>query len=274
MELRGAQSPIQPGVRVSSRIRIAAVGDLHVRGSDVGRGLTSLCDLGLRADLLLVAGDLTDNGRLVEAEAVGELLASAQIPVAAVLGNHDLRSLRRTTFRRALEGWGIEVLDGRSVHIRLPNGVRVGIAGTAGCGGGFWPLEGPDALHTRTMKRLAVRARSEAQALDRAMAELDSDIQIALTHFAPTTSTLGEEPPSKYWMLGNCELGVVLDRYAPTLVIHGHAHHGRLQGRTPGGVPVRNVALPVVGGIHIETVALSGPALQVDCDFRVSRLWL
>jgi hypothetical protein len=58
-------------------------------------------------------------------------------------------------------------------------------------------------------------------------------------------------------MLGNCELGVVLDRYAPDLVIHGHAHLGTLMGQTPGGVPVRNVALPVVGKVHLETLELA-----------------
>jgi hypothetical protein len=55
-------------------------------------------------------------------------------------------------------------------------------------------------------------------------------------------------------MLGNCELGVVLDRCVPDLVIHGHAHLGTLRGLTPGGVPVRNVALPVVKKVHLETL--------------------
>jgi Icc-related predicted phosphoesterase len=79
-------------------------------------------------------------------------------------------------------------------------------------------------------------------------------VRIAALHFAPTTTTLGREPLTKYWMLGNCELGIVLDRRPPDLVIHGHAHLGTLRGRTPGGVPVRNVALPVVGRVHLEVL--------------------
>jgi hypothetical protein len=55
-------------------------------------------------------------------------------------------------------------------------------------------------------------------------------------------------------MLGNGELGVVLDRRMPDLVVHGHAHLGTLKGCTPGGIPVRNVALPVVGGIYLEVL--------------------
>jgi Icc-related predicted phosphoesterase len=77
-----------------------------------------------------------------------------------------------------------------------------------------------------------------------------------MLHFSPTTTTLGREPLGKYWMLGNCELGVVVDRRAPDLVIHGHAHLGTLKGSTLGGVPVRNVALPVAGRIHLEVLEL------------------
>lgn len=237
----------------STLVRIAAVGDLHVRGSEEHQLRDALRNLQQRADILIVAGDLTENGRIIEAEAAGELLATAGLPVVSVLGNHDLRTLRRVAFRRVLESWGVELLDGSATHVRFANGTTVGIAGTAGCGGGFWPMEGPDAIHTRTLKRLAVRARRESLALDEAIADLDADMHVGLTHFAPTTSTLGREPLAKYWMLGNCELGIVLDRRSPDLVIHGHAHLGSLRGWTPGGIPVRNVAFPVVGGVHIES---------------------
>jgi len=234
--------------------RVAAVGDLHIRGAMHQPEIPGLARLHEHADLLLVTGDLTDTGRIIEAELAAELLASARVPAVAVLGNHDLRSLRRVAFRRAFELAGIEVLEGRATTIRIANGVRVGIAGTTGTGGGFWPVEGPDAIHARTLKRLAVRAQRECVLLEQALATLDADVRVVATHFAPTVTTLGREPLAKYWMLGNCELGVVLDRWLPDLVVHGHAHLGALRGRTPGGVPVRNVALPVVGGVHLETL--------------------
>jgi Icc-related predicted phosphoesterase len=236
------------------QVRVAAIGDLHIRGREDLHAVPGLSGLADKADLLLVAGDLTENGRLLEAEVAGELLAASRLPVVAVLGNHDLRSLRRVAFRRVLEHRGIEVLDGCATVVRLANGSRIGIAGTAGSGGGFWPHEGPDAIHTRTLKRLAIRARRECEALEQALDSLDSDVRIAIIHFAPTTTTLGREPLGKYWMLGNCELGIVLDRRAPDLVIHGHAHLGTLNGCTPGGIPVRNVALPVVGRVHLEVL--------------------
>ena len=148
---------------------IAAIGDLHVRGPRTSTAVPGLSRLAEQADLLLVAGDLTENGRLLEAEAAGELLAAARLPVVAVLGNHDLRSLRRVAFRRVLER-GIEVLDGCATGFACRTGSRVGIAGTAGSGGGFWPHEGPDAIHTRTLKRLAIRARTRVRRSKRALA--------------------------------------------------------------------------------------------------------
>lgn len=238
------------------RARIAAVGDLHIRGAHDRRIIPGLEHLGERADLLVLTGDLTDNGRLVEAEAAADLFTAVRVPVIAVLGNHDHRSLRRAAFRRVFERRDIDILEGRAITVRTASGALVGVAGTTGSGGGFWSTEWPDGIHTRSLERLAIRARREGEALERALAELDADIAIAVTHFAPTTATLGREPLAKYWMLGASALGQAIDRHHPDLVLHGHAHLGALRGAMPGGSPVRNVALPVAGGIYIETIEI------------------
>lgn len=235
-------------------VSVAAIGDLHFRIGATPEAVPGLAELRGNADLLIVAGDMTENGRILEAEAAARILATAGVPVLVVLGNHDLRNVRRTEFRRAFERCGIEVLDGRGAVVQLSSGGRVGIAGTTGCGGGFWPIAGPDAIHSRTLKRLAVRSRRECEGLEQALLALDADILIAATHYAPTATTLGSEPLAKYWMLGNCELGMVMDRLMPDLVIHGHAHRGTLLGETPGGLPVRNVAMPVVGRVYVEDI--------------------
>ena len=249
-------SPPQPATRAARHlaVRVAAIGDLHMKAD--GTSLSApLPDLGQGADLLLVAGDMTDAGRIVEAEAAAEFLAAVSVPVITVLGNHDLRTVRRAAFRRVFERQGITVLDGSTRHMTTAAGVKIGVAGITGSGGGFWPIEGPDAIHARTLKRLALRSRREAQALDDSLSSLDADVTIALMHFSPTVSTLGREPIAKYWMLGNCELGLVLDRHRPDLVIHGHAHLGNLAGHTVGGVPVRNVAVSITSGVYVETVS-------------------
>lgn len=245
---------VSRGRDTSGGARVAAIGDLHIRGRTAPTLRAAVRALEGMVDALVVAGDITEGGRLLEAEYAAELFGQARVPVVAVLGNHDLRCLRRTAFRRVLTDAGATVLDGDSVVVTAPDGTRIGFAGVNGCGGGFWPVEGPDGLHSRALKAMAIRTKREATGLDRALTALDADITIAITHFAPTASTLGREPLAKYWMLGNCELGRVIDRHAVDLVLHGHAHLGNPIGWTIGGTPVRNVARSVTGGLVVHQV--------------------
>ncbi|MGC4190857.1 MAG: metallophosphoesterase [Thermomicrobiales bacterium] len=239
-------------------IRVAAIGDLHLHDAvpeDLAAALLAVND---RADLLVIAGDITDNGRIPEGELARDLFGGIAIPKIAVLGNHDRRGARRIALRRTLEAAGIELLDGDATVIELPNGRRVGIAGVGGYGGGFWPEETPDVPGARISKAVGVRARRESIRLRHALDAIDRkdvDIRLVVMHYAPTTSTLGEEPIIKYWMLGNSLLGRVIDEHAVDLVIHGHAHLGNEVGRTPGGTPVRNVATQVTGGPVLYDVA-------------------
>jgi len=234
-------------------VRIAAIGDLHLRTRIPPRLAHEFSSLGGRADALVVAGDITNSGRIAEAELAAELFALVELPIIAVLGNHDRRSLLRRRFRQIIEGAGVTLLDGDTTAIDA--GVRVGFAGVGGSGGGFWPDEGPRLPYNRPCQALAIRARREAARLDAALASLDTDVRVVVTHFAPTTSTLGHEPLVKYPLLGNCELGRVIDRYRVDLVIHGHAHLGNSYGRTAGGTPVRNVAREINGGVIVHELA-------------------
>jgi Icc-related predicted phosphoesterase len=226
-------------------VRLVATGDLHIRTGDPGPVAPYLRQAARDVDALLIAGDITEHGRILEAERARDLLAGIRVPILAVMGNHDLRSIRRLAFRQVLMEAGVTVLDGASTVLHSDSGVRVGLVGIAGCGGGFWPADDPGAIHARAWNTLAVRQRREAAKLDAALSVLDADVRIVLMHFAPTASTLGSEPGAKYWMLGNGELGRVIDRHRVDLVLHGHAHLGSRSGRTARGVPVRNVAFPV-----------------------------
>jgi len=234
-------------------VRIAAIGDLHVR-SEIPAGLADeLIALHKRADVLVVAGDITDGGRIPEVELAASLFRTVALPIVAVLGNHDRRCLRRTEFRRILESVGVILLDAEATILDL--GIRVGFAGIGGYGGGFWPDEGPYLLHSRVSQALALRARREAIRLETTLAQLETDLTVVVMHYSPTATTLGNEPPLKYWMLGNSQLGRVIDRHPVDLVIHGHAHLGNPTGQTLGGIPVWNVATTVPGGPVIQDVA-------------------
>lgn len=249
---------------VGRSVRVAAIGDLHLHDSVPPEIVTALHSLNDRADLLVIAGDITENGRVPEGELARELFDGITIPKVAVLGNHDRRGARRIALRKTFEAAGIQLLDGDATTIDLPDGRRVGIAGVGGYGGGFWPEETPDVPGARISKAVGVRARRESarlrHALD-AIAHKDLDIRLVVMHYAPTTSTLGEEPVIKYWMLGNSLLGRVIDEHAVDLVIHGHAHLGNEVGKTPGGTPVRNVATHVTGGPVLYNVS---PGKQIE----------
>lgn len=252
--MRVADIPTERGLyRPEPVVRVAAIGDLHLR-SRAPFDANLLADLGGRADLLVVAGDITDNGLIGEAEAAAGTLGELGIPVVAVLGNHDRRGLRRRGVRQSLERAGVAVLEGEATEIETASGARVGIAGVSGSGGGFWTPEDEQLPRMRAFRTVAVRLRREAERLDRALASLDTPVKIAVTHFAPTPATLGSEPPLKWWMLGNSELGRVIDAHGVDLVIHGHAHLGSPAGAMPGGAPVHNVALPVTGRVLVLDV--------------------
>ncbi len=225
-------------------IRVAAVGDLHFGRDSAGTLAPHLSRLTEQADLLLLAGDLSRRGQFEEAEALAGELQGAPVPVIAVLGNHDYESEREEEFTAILERVGVRVLEGTSTAVEV-GGVRVGIAGTIGFGGGFPGATCAD-FGESEMKAFVARTRRLAGGLERALGELDTDIRIALLHYSPVPETLVGERLEIYPFLGSYLLSEAVDRVGADIVFHGHAHHGVERGVTPGGIPVRNVAQPVI----------------------------
>lgn len=259
----------------SRAIRVAAIGDLHLRTEVPSQMASDLRSLEGEADLLVIAGDITESGRIPEVELASELFSTLTMPKIAVLGNHDRRGVRRRAMRLLLESSGVHLLDGDSLTQRFADGRSVAVAGVGGYGGGFWPEEPPDLLAARISKAVGVRARREALRLAAALDDMgpgEVDAVVVVMHYSPTVSTLGEEPLAKYWMLGNSLLGRVIDEHQVDLVIHGHAHLGNHEGRTPGGTPVRNVAAHVTGGPRIYEVVGQKTVESVDFASRLATL--
>jgi Icc-related predicted phosphoesterase len=228
-------------------VRVAAVGDVHV-GLDSGRVLGPPEFLAESADLLLLAGDLTRRGTSAEAEVLAAEVATVPVPVIAVLGNHDFESDAADDVRAAMRCAGAVVLDGETAVVEVGE-TRVGVAGTPGFGGGFGSTSCSEfgepqikefIRHTRTM------AASLHDGLA-GLAGLDVDVRIALTHYSPIVGTIEGEPLEIYPFLGSYLLAEAIDTGGAHLAVHGHAHRGRRAGSTPCGVPVRNVAQPVLG---------------------------
>jgi len=225
-------------------IRVAAVGDVHVAPDARGSLRDAFAQLPDVADVLLLAGDLTRMGTEDELQVLIEELDGVDVPQLAVLGNHDHESDRASALTKRLEGAGVRVLEGDAEVVPI-NGTTLGVAGTKGFGGGFAGACASD-FGEPEMKAFVRHTRTLADDLRGALESLDTDVRIALTHFAPVKDTLGAERPEIYPFLGSYLLGEAIDGVGADLAIHGHAHSGSEKGITPGGVPVRNVALPVI----------------------------
>ena len=70
-------------------MRIAAVGDLHCRADTRRNIAVALSGVDQEAEVLLLAGDLTDHGTVDEASWLAEELSQIKMVKCAVLGNHD-----------------------------------------------------------------------------------------------------------------------------------------------------------------------------------------
>jgi Icc-related predicted phosphoesterase len=229
---------------VGTKIRVAAVGDVHMDRDVLGRYRPALAELPDCADVLLLAGDLTRHGTPEEAECVATEFGGLGIPVISVLGNHDYHSDQVAAVTDVLAGAGIQVLEGDGVRLDLPAG-RLGVAGVKGFGGGF-AGRCASAFGEPAMKAFVGYSADCADRLAQALQRLDCDVLIALMHFAPVPDTLAGEPPEIYPFLGSYLLGQAVDSAPTALAVHGHAHAGSERGTTPGGVRVRNVAHPVI----------------------------
>jgi Icc-related predicted phosphoesterase len=221
-------------------VRVAAAGDLHCTKTSQGVLQPLFTKIAESAEVLLLAGDLTDYGTPDEARVLAKELTPLRIPTAAVLGNHDFECGKEGEIRQILADAGVVVLDGDAVEL-----AGVGIAGVKGFGGGF----GPRALGAwgeTIIKQFVHEAVNEALKLEAALARLRTSTRIALLHYAPIQQTVEGEPLEIYPFVGSSRLEDPLDRFAVSLVIHGHAHRGQLEGTTKGLVPVYNVSMPLL----------------------------
>lgn len=225
-------------------IRVAAIGDVHFSEDSVGRLRPHWERLSERADLLLLAGDLTKHGAPSEAAAVAEELEAVELPKFAVLGNHDVHGEATAAVRHELERRGVVVLEGESTTLSI-GGESLGIVGAKGFCGGFAGACAT-AFGEPEMKAFVRSTASTAASLHVKIAALRTDYRVVLLHYSPVPDTLEGERLEIYPFLGSYLLAEAIDDAGADLALHGHAHQGKEKGITPGGVPVRNVALPVL----------------------------
>ncbi|HSI90383.1 MAG TPA: metallophosphoesterase [Adhaeribacter sp.] len=224
--------------------RLACVGDIHVQENDQGKWREYFKQISAEADILLLCGDLTDTGHLMEAEILAEELKSCTIPVVAVLGNHDYERGEQKQIKKILEHAAVHVLDGESVVIN-----NIGFAGVKGFGGGFdrYMLS---MFGEEMFKNFVQEAVDESLKLDRALSHLEGNYgdipKVVLLHYAPIKDTIEGEPPEIFPFMGSSRLIDPINRHPVLAAFHGHAHIGVLEGRSSAGVKIFNVAKPIL----------------------------
>ena len=228
------------------RIRIAAAGDVHFgRDGDRERAHEIFAALAGRVDIVLLAGDLTTHGEPEEAAILADAVRDLDIPVLAVLGNHDWHSNRAGEVTAVLEEAGVDVLE-RSHRILEVCGVELGVVGTKGFVGGFAGSHIPD-FGEPLLRQVYAEGIAEVDALASGLrAVAMCPFRIVLLHYSPAGETLEGERREIWSFLGTDRLAAPILEHNPDLVLHGHAHAGTFEGRV-GEVPVYNVSVPVMG---------------------------
>lgn len=223
----------------SRLLTFAALGDLHVNEDRPSRLRELFLEVSDKAAVLVLCGDLTELGKPGQAKILAEDLRACSIPVIGVLGNHDYESDQVEEIKNILKTTGMHLLDGQSFKFG-----DVAFIGAKGFMGGFGPrMLAP--FGEAVVKSFVGESIQEAIRLENAMRAVQCERAVVVLHYAPVFATVEGEPPEILPFLGSSRLGETIDRFKASVVVHGHAHHGRYEGRTPGGAPVYNVAFPV-----------------------------
>jgi len=231
----------------SLKLRLAAVGDLHCREHDQGRFRHMVKQINDSADILFLCGDLTDHGSIAEARVLVEELSALHVPCAAVLGNHDYESGHAMEVIQELAKIKIRCLDGEAFVFEKV----LGVVGVKGFGGGFGrgSLQAFGEAQTKAFVQEAV---NESLKLETALGRLDAPKKVVLMHYAPVLGTIESEPVEIRPFMGSSRLERPVDDYGADVVFHGHAHHGDPESKTERGVPVYNVAMPLLTRLNPE----------------------
>src|SRR3954465_10439812 len=189
------------------KLRVAAIGDLHVMENSVAPYRELFTEKANKADVLVLCGDLTNFGKTSEAEILAEDIRAFSIPVVGVLGNHDYECGQPEKVCEILHQAGMTILDEQAVEIE-----DVGFAGVKGFLGGFGrgeiaPFGEP------IVKAFVDEALNEARKLENGLRSLRAERSVAVLHSSPVAETLEGEPIEIFQYLGSARLADAIDRF-------------------------------------------------------------
>lgn len=123
--MQAAQSGRPVIIAQFSDLHVTAAGRRNPDGIDtaaaVSRCIAHLGALDVAPDLLVLSGDLTDEGTVPEYQRLRDMLAEVRIPVCLMPGNHD----RRAPMRQVFAGHAYLGAAGRMFYHREVRGLRL-----------------------------------------------------------------------------------------------------------------------------------------------------
>jgi Icc-related predicted phosphoesterase len=226
-------------------IRVAAAADVHASEELQERLTRVFAEVAEECQLVLLAGDLTTHGLPEQAAVLASACRGLEIPIVAVLGNHDHHSGEAEAISDVLCEAGLIVLERDHAILEIGE-TEVGVVGTKGFVGGFPGAEIPD-FGEPALREIYRETTLEVEALEEGLeAVAGCHKRIVVLHYAPISDTLVGEPETIWAFLGSGRLAGPIGMHRPDLVVHGHAHHGAALGKI-GEVPVYNVTVHVTG---------------------------
>ncbi len=239
---------------IENKLKIAALGDLHIRENSAGSLRELFTDISKQADILVLCGDLTNLGLPSEAEVLAQELQSLTIPVVGILGNHDFQSDQELEVIRILQQSKVNFVQGVEYIFKKAD-KQYAFTGAKGFGGGFRPSMW-GRFGEPEQKAFYDAVAKEVQALENGLQQIDRLPEISakfvVMHFSPIKDTLQGELSELYPFLGSTRLEEVIDRYKVNAVFHGHSHFGFPTGRTEKQIAVYNVAYPLMQKNNIK----------------------
>jgi Icc-related predicted phosphoesterase len=229
---------------LADEVTVGAIADIHSPKylEDFKRVLNNSPDV----DLMLLAGDMIYKGRVEEYENVLNAIRSRYdgCRMVACFGNEEYDNrIEQITKSYNDVTWLID----ECVTINV-KGLELNIFGTKGC------LDRPTAWQRKNIPNIAQIYELRLKKIDEALASLvlkKAGYVIMLSHYSTTFKTLTGEPRWAWPELGSSRLEEVVKRHGPQLVIHGHAHNGKVHMVTIDRTQVYNVSFPATRKLTI-----------------------
>ncbi|MCS7105186.1 MAG: metallophosphoesterase [Thermofilaceae archaeon] len=214
---------------------IAALSDVH--GPRFLAYVRSSLDIFMKADVVLLAGDIVDRGEVKHARMVVDLIRSMyKGEVVSVFGNEEYDDRKKELIQSCSD---VNWLDDEVAYMEL-KGTTLAIVGTRGI------LDKPTIWQERHIPNIREVYEKRLQIILKYLREAKrrSDHTVLLTHYTPICQTLEGENVKLWSQMGSLKLTRLIIREHVEIVVHGHAHKSIKTYTNLGATQVYNVALP------------------------------